>query len=124
MGDPQQRELLAAQEPLYLWGVRRPCLEYDYYGQFNRENVECVNIKNSPIVGFTEKGIKLEDGTVYELDVICIATGFHITTGGMTSLGVKSINRILLKDEWENAAYTYLGTTISGYPDMFHPYGP
>jgi cation diffusion facilitator CzcD-associated flavoprotein CzcO len=45
-------------------------------------------------------------------------------TGGMTSMGLKSINGTYLQDEWKAAANTYLGTTISGYPNMFHMYGP
>ena len=42
----------------------------------------------------------------------------------MTSMGLKSINGTYLQDEWKAAANTYLGTTISGYPNMFHMYGP
>lgn len=45
-------------------------------------------------------------------------------TGGMTSMGLKSINGTYLEDEWKAAANTYLGTTIAGYPNMFHMYGP
>ncbi|KAF2454997.1 putative steroid monooxygenase [Lineolata rhizophorae] len=124
VGDPQKRDLLAPLEPPHPWGVKRPCLEYDYYEQFNRPNVEVVDIRNNPIQGFTETGIKLKDGTVHEFDVICIATGFDITTGGMTHMGLRSINGTTLLDEWKSAAYTYLGTTVSGYPNMFHLYGP
>lgn len=39
-------------------------------------------------------------------------------------MGLRNINGDLLQDEWKKAAYTYLGTTISGYPNMFHLYGP
>ena len=39
-------------------------------------------------------------------------------------MGLKSINGTYLGDEWKAAANTYLGTTISGYPNMFHLYGP
>ena len=39
-------------------------------------------------------------------------------------MGLKSINGTYLQDEWKSAANTYLGTTISGYPNMFHIYGP
>ena len=42
----------------------------------------------------------------------------------MVNMGLKSINGTYLKDEWKAAANTYLGTTISGYPNMFHMYGP
>lgn len=42
----------------------------------------------------------------------------------MTNMGLKSIHGTYLQDEWKAAANTYLGTTISGYPNMFHLYGP
>ncbi|KAL1966017.1 hypothetical protein VTN77DRAFT_4957 [Rasamsonia byssochlamydoides] len=124
ISDPRKRDLLAPLEPPHPFGVKRPCLEYNYFEQFNRPSVEVVDIKNNPIVGFTENGIKLQDGTVHEVDIICVATGFDITTGGMTSMGLRSIHGTTLQDEWKAAAYTYLGTTVSGYPNMFHLYGP
>ena len=123
IGDPRLRDLLAPLEPPHPFGVKRPCLEQTYYEQFNRPNVDVVDIKNNPIVGFTPKGIKLQDGTVHEFDVVVIATGFDITTGGMTSMGLKNIDGVTLQSQWKKAAYTYLGTTIAGYPNMFHLYG-
>lgn len=41
----------------------------------------------------------------------------------MTQLGLKSINETKLEEEWKNGADTYLGTTVGGYPNMFHIYG-
>ncbi|PIG86246.1 steroid monooxygenase [Aspergillus arachidicola] len=124
INDPKDQELLAPSEPPHPWGVKRPCLEYDYFEQFNRPNVDLVNIKDNNIADFTEKGIKLQDGTEYEFDVVCIATGFDITTGGMTSMGLHSIHGKSLQEEWKSGAFTYLGMTVSGYPNMFHLYGP
>ncbi|KAJ7168310.1 cyclohexanone monooxygenase [Mycena crocata] len=124
IGDPRKRDLLAPLEPPHPFGVKRPCLEQNYYEQFNRENVDVVDIQSNPIVEIKPNGILLKDGTLHEVDIIAIATGFDITTGGMTSMGLKSIHGTTLKDEWDKAAYTYLGTTVSGYPNMFHVYGP
>ncbi|KAJ5387744.1 Steroid monooxygenase (CpmA) [Penicillium cosmopolitanum] len=124
IGDPKQRDLLAPLEPPHHFGVKRPSLQSTYYEQFNRPNVEVIDIKNNNIVGFTENGIELQDGAVHELDVICIATGFDISTGGMTNMGLRSIYGTALEDEWKAGAYTYLGTTVRGYPNMFHLYGP
>lgn len=93
-------------------------MEQNYYEQFNRENVDVVDIKDNPIDEIKPNGILLQDGTLHELDVIAIATGFDITTGGMTNMGLQSIHGTTLKDEWKSAAYTYLGTTVSGYPNM------
>ncbi|PFH59852.1 hypothetical protein XA68_11772 [Ophiocordyceps unilateralis] len=100
--DARKRELLAPRDMPHYFGIKRPCLEMTYYDQFNLT----------------------EDGTHYELDVIAVATGFEIVTGGMTQLGLQSINNTLLSEEWAQGAKTYLGTTVSGYPNMFHLYGP
>ncbi|KAJ9145461.1 Baeyer-Villiger monooxygenase [Pleurostoma richardsiae] len=123
IGDPRLRDLLAPLEMPHFFGTKRPCLEYDYYEQFNRPSVDLVDIKNNPIKEFTETGITLQDGTHHEFDVIAVATGFDIVTGVMTQLGLQSINQTALQDEWVNGATTYLGTTVSGYPNMFHIYG-
>ncbi|KAK4544133.1 hypothetical protein LTR36_004631 [Oleoguttula mirabilis] len=124
VNDPAKRDVLVPLEPPHPWGVKRPCLEYSYLEQFNRENVDIVNIKANPIVSFDETGIMLEDGTHHEFDIICIATGFDVVTGGMTAMGLHNINGETLKDQWKDAAQTYLGTTVAGYPNMFHLYGP
>jgi cation diffusion facilitator CzcD-associated flavoprotein CzcO len=102
-------------------------LEQNYYEVLDADNVTIVDISEkggNQIVEFTETGIKTSDGNHYEADVIALATGFDITTGGMTNMGLKSIHGTYLKDEWKASASTYLGTTISGYPNMFHLYGP
>ncbi|KAJ5165281.1 uncharacterized protein N7500_007111 [Penicillium coprophilum] len=123
IGDPKTRELLAPREMPHYFGIKRPCLEKTYYEQFNRESVHLVNIKNNPIKEFTESGITLEDGTHHELDVVAVATGFDVVTGVMTQLGLKSIDGVELEKEWIPGAKTYLGMTVSGYPNMFHIYG-
>ncbi|KAJ2904426.1 HK97 family phage prohead protease [Zalerion maritima] len=123
IGDSRLRDLLAPRDMPHFFGVKRPCLEQTYYEQFNRENVDLVDIKNNAIVEFSEKGIKLQDGTELEFDVICIATGFDIVSGGMTSMGLRNVQGASLRDEWKAQANTYLGVTISGYPNMFHTYG-
>ncbi|KAH8798785.1 cyclohexanone monooxygenase [Hyaloscypha sp. PMI_1271] len=125
--NPAKRDLLCPLEPPHAFGIKRPCLEQNYYEVLDQDNVDIVDISEkggNRIVEFTETGIKTADGKVHEVDVVALATGFDITTGGMTSMGLKSINGTYLKDEWKASANTYLGTTISGYPNMFHVYGP
>lgn len=76
IGDPRKRDLLAPLKKPHHFGIKRPCLERTFYEQFNRENVDVINIENNGVREFTETGITLEDGTHYEFDVIAIATGF------------------------------------------------
>jgi cation diffusion facilitator CzcD-associated flavoprotein CzcO len=40
----------------------------------------------TPIKEFTEKGIVTADGTEREYDIIALATGFDVVTGGMTNM--------------------------------------
>lgn len=76
IGDPRKRDILAPLKMPHYFGIKRPCLEQNYYEQFNRENVDVIDISKNAIKGFDETGITLEDGTHYEFDVIAIATGF------------------------------------------------
>jgi len=80
--DPRKRDLLVPKEPPHFFGIKRPCLEHCYYEHFNRDNVDVVDISKNEIKEFTETGIRLEDGSHHEFDVIALATGFDIATGG------------------------------------------
>jgi hypothetical protein len=41
----------------------------------------------------------------------------------MTQIGLQSIAKDKLEEEWVDGANTYLGTTVPNYPNMFHIYG-
>lgn len=41
----------------------------------------------------------------------------------MTQLGLESLQGTKLQEEWVSGAQTYLGLSVSGYPNMFHIYG-
>lgn len=101
--DPKARDILVPTEPPHPWGVKRPCLEYAYLEQFNRENVEVIDIRNNAIVDFDETGILMADGTHHDFDIVCIATGFDVVTGGMTAMGLEDVNGNKLNEQWKNA---------------------
>ena len=52
-----------------------------YFEQFNRENVDIVDLKETPITEMTEKGIRTSDGKEHELDVRVFATGLMLWMG-------------------------------------------
>lgn len=76
IGDPRKRDILAPLEMPHYFGIKRPCLEQNYYEQFNRETVDVIDVNKNPIKEFDETGILLEDGTHHDLDFIAVATGF------------------------------------------------
>jgi cation diffusion facilitator CzcD-associated flavoprotein CzcO len=90
LNDERKKDILVPHKMPHYWGIKRPCLEYGYFEQFNRPNVDVIDIKNNGIKSFDETGINLEDGTHYDFDVICIATGFDVVTGRLLFLHVKS----------------------------------
>lgn len=87
--DPVKRDLLAPVEPPHPWMTKRPSLEQDYYECMDRKNVKIVDMKANDIVSFDEKGIKTQDGTELDLDVIVLATGFDNYTGAFHTMGLK-----------------------------------
>jgi cation diffusion facilitator CzcD-associated flavoprotein CzcO len=120
--DPVKRDLLAPLEPPHAFGTKRPSLEQDYYEQFNKPNVHLVNTKAHPIVQLTPQGIMTDDGQVYEVDIIALATGFDATTGGLAKMGIQDVNGVELSERWRDGVLTFQGLMVPGFPNMFLPY--
>ncbi|CAG8980017.1 hypothetical protein HYALB_00005191 [Hymenoscyphus albidus] len=125
INDPRKRDLLAPllENQPHAWGIKRPCLEQRYYEVYNQENVDLISVKENPIDTFTEKGILMSDGQELEFDVILLATGFDTQTGGLVQIDIKGADGITLKDKWAKGAWTNLGMTTNGFPNMFILYG-
>lgn len=121
--DPEKRELLAPLEPPHPFGTKRPSLENGYYEQFNRSNVRLVDTKSHPIKEIKPQGIMTNDGKLYEVDSIALATGFNATTGGLANMGIRDLNGADLGDRWKDGIVTHLGLMVPGFPNMFLPYG-
>lgn len=106
--------------PHYTIGCKRILLSNEYYPALNRENVELVTDGISEI---TASGVKTKDGTEHKVDVIVFATGFQAAEA-VSPFDIKGRNGRLLADVWKDGAEAYLGTTISGFPNLFLIVGP
>lgn len=105
--------------------ARRPLCDAGYYEALDRDNVDVVNLKETPIQRLTPQGILTYDGTEHELDVIIFATGFDAVDGNYTRIAIHGRNGESLKDHWSTAGPTsYLGISIPGFPNMFCITGP
>ncbi|KAG5338827.1 hypothetical protein C0989_006058 [Termitomyces sp. Mn162] len=123
--DPDMQRKLAPEKPRHPFGVKRVSLEQWYHEVFNQPNVDLIDINENPIVEITPKGVKTQDGMVHELDVLVLATGFDAITGSISQIGIKGVNGVAIGDMWKQSGLlTYLGMTVTGYPNMFFPYGP
>lgn len=121
--DPVKTENLM---PTYLLGGKRPVVATNYYESYNRENVDLVNLKKTPIVECTENGLVTADGTEHELDIIVFASGFDAMIGPLAGTKIRGREGITLKEKWDDGRNlkTYLGVCHVGFPNMFTITGP
>jgi acetone monooxygenase len=115
--DPRLLDILVPTD--YGFGTHRVPLESNYLEAYLRPNVEAVSVRNNPIVRITPEGIQTDDGKVYELDVIVLATGFDAGTGALTRIDIRGRNGRSLKSDWGRDIRTTMGLQIHGYPNLF-----
>ena len=105
------------------FGTKRLCLDTNYYTTFNRDNVELVDIRETPIERITKAGIKTS-AKDYPFDLIVFATGFDAVTGPLLALNITGAGGRQLNDEWQGGPQSYLGLMVSGFPNLFTVNGP
>lgn len=119
--DTETREnLLPTDHP---FGSKRTLIDTNYFETFNRENVELVDIRHSPIQEIMPRGIRTEDKD-FEFDIIVFATGFDAMTGTFFKMDIRGRNDLSLKEKWSEGPKTYLGLQVAGFPNMFMITGP
>jgi len=93
-------------------------------GLFDAYKRDHVKVETGRIERITPTGIRMADGTEYEVDVLVCATGFDVANmlGNLTVIGKGGRN---LRDEWGmDDPRAHLGVTIPGYPNYFLTVGP
>ena len=116
--DPALRE---AVTPDFRIGCKRILISNTYYPALDRDDVDLVT---DGIAEVRPEGIVTRDGTLREVDVIIVATGFH-TTEQPIAEHVKGRDGRTLADTWrETGMMAYKGTTIAGFPNLFQIVGP
>ncbi len=119
--DPQTAEDLCPYDhPI---GTKRPCLDTGYYATYNRNNVDLVNLRRTPIEAITPSGIRTSEREV-EVDAIVFATGFDAMTGALVSVDIRGKDGQTLKDHWQSGPRTYLGLLVTGFPNFYTITGP
>jgi cyclohexanone monooxygenase len=119
--DPEVAEILCPTDhPL---GTKRPCLDTNYYATYNLPHVHLVDLKKTPLVEVTAKGIRTSEQE-YEFDSIVFATGFDAMTGSLTAFDIKGRDGVVLKEKWAAGPRTYLGVATAGFPNFWMITGP
>lgn len=117
--DPVKRAIMTPTD-IY---ARRPLCDNHFYEAINQDNVRVLDVRKHPIVEFTEKGLRTEEGEV-ELDYVIFATGFDAVTGNFVRIDFQGRNGVKMKDHWANGPRAFLGLSAAGFPNMFALYGP
>ncbi|MDN6320411.1 MAG: NAD(P)/FAD-dependent oxidoreductase [Marinobacter sp.] len=103
----------------YGFGTRRVPLDTGYLETFLRPNVKAVNCRETPIEGIVPEGVLMQDGSVHEVDIIVLATGFDAGSGALTRIDIRGKEDCSLKEEWSNEIRTAMGLQVHGYPNLF-----
>ena len=114
------RKLIPQGYPI---ATKRLPLDTNYFETFNRDNVELVDLRETPIDKIVPSGISTGERT-YELDAIVFATGFDALTGPLTRIGIRGRGGQTLDQKWSAGPSTYLGVSMVGFPNLFMITGP
>ena len=107
----------------YPFGVKRLCVDTDYFDTYNRPNVELVNLRDEPIEKITPDGVDTVTRH-FELDALVFATGFDAVTGALLAVDIRGRKGVTLKDAWSEGPKAYLGLATVGFPNLFAITGP
>lgn len=121
VNDPEVAEKLIPKD--HGFGMQRLPLESNYFETFNRENVELVDLTETPIVRANADGLETSAGQ-YDLDILVFATGFDAITGGFDKIDVRGVDGASLREKWRDGPRTYNGVMTHGFPNLLMVAGP
>ena len=118
--DSVTADLLSPKDSI---GCKRLCADTNYFETYNLKNVELIDINSTPIESITKNGL-CTNTKEYDFDILIFATGFDAMTGALLSIDISGKNNIKLKDKWKDGPRSYLGISISDFPNLFTVTGP
>ncbi|MFF5988326.1 flavin-containing monooxygenase [Prauserella flavalba] len=114
-------DLRAKALPDYPPFGKRMLLDNGWFAAIKRPNVELVA---EGVAEVTEGGVRGDQGTERECDVLVLATGFHAHRM-LYPMSVVGRDGRAVTDVWgPDDAAAYLGITVPGFPNLFLTSGP
>jgi len=117
VADPELREQL---RPHYKAGCKRLVLSENFYEVLQEPNAELVT---EAIECIEPGGVRTKDGRLHELDVLVLATGFHVDAF-MRPMEVRGLDGVLLDEVWAERPTAYMSVAVPGFPNFFMLNGP
>jgi cation diffusion facilitator CzcD-associated flavoprotein CzcO len=117
VADPALRaKLTPDDQPM----CRRLIVAPDYYEAVQRDDVHVVTER---IERVEPAGVRTVDGTLHELDVLVLATGFD-PHAFMRPMNLTGLDGRTLAEEWAKGARGYRSIALPGFPNFFMLLGP
>ncbi len=115
--DPKLRARLT---PNYQAACKRLVMSNEFYPAIQKDNAELVT---HGIERIEPEGIRTKDGTLHELDVLVLATGFN-GHQFMRPMNVIGRDGIQLADVWAEVTQAYRSVAVPGFPNLSMLVGP
>lgn len=112
--------LRQALTPDYRFGCKRPILSNSFYPALAADNCELVT---AAIERVERNAIITADGERREVDTIITAIGYRYSRSLLVDRMVGVAGRTM-RDVWDESPRAFLGTTVSGFPNLFILLGP
>ena len=113
--DPELRRKLT---PDYQVACKRVVVSEDFFPAIQKENAHLVT---EGIARIVPEGVQLRDGTVVELDVLVLSTGFYPYK---TTVDVYGENGLSQRETWGGSPLMYRTIGVPGFPNYFVLFGP
>jgi cation diffusion facilitator CzcD-associated flavoprotein CzcO len=115
--DPKLKEKL---RPNYLPLCKRLVISWNYYEAVQQPNVE---VETGAIERVEKNGIRMQDGTFHQLDIIVLATGFKADRFIRPTV-VNGRGGIELDKAWDRRPVAYYAISVPDFPNFFLLNGP
>ncbi|MEY9966749.1 cation diffusion facilitator CzcD-associated flavoprotein CzcO [Streptacidiphilus sp. MAP12-16] len=116
----RDRRLRQALTPGYRLGCKRLVTSSTFYPALAQPH---VRLHPTAVTGVRGNEILGADGTVAQADVLITATGFRMGELPLAR-SLYGSNGRTLQESWGGEPQAYLGTTVSGFPNLFLLLGP
>ena len=113
------RATRAKLTPSYRIGCKRAAVSSNYLPAFNKPNVDLVT---TGIDHVERDAVVTADGVRHEVDTLVLATGFTLLHG--LSEKIIGVGGRSLADVYRERPQSYLGVSVSGFPNLIVTSGP
>jgi cation diffusion facilitator CzcD-associated flavoprotein CzcO len=111
-----RRKLTPKDQPM----CKRMVFSTRYYRAVRQPGVDVVT---EPIDHIEPRGVVTADGTLHELDLLVLATGFD-ARAYVRPLAIVGERGLTLEEAWADGPAAYRSVAVPGFPNMFMMVGP